>query len=122
MTIKRLLIADDHAVVRDGLREIVRRRPDLAVSAEAADGDAALRLAMEGDFDLLVLDVSLPGRTGIEVLRELRAGGSRLPVLFFSMHPAAQYADYVRRQGAQGFLNKDADGDVLLDADRKSVV
>jgi len=116
MTVRRLLIADDHAVVRDGLREIAKRGPGLAVAAEAADGDEALRLAREGGFDLLVLDVSLPGRNGIEVLRELRAGGSSLPVLFFSMHPAAQYADYVRREGAQGFLNKDADGDAVRTA------
>jgi len=113
MTVRRLLIVDDHTVVRDGLREIARRDPGLAVAAEAADGDEALRLAREGGFDLLLLDVSLPGRNGIEVLRELRAGGSSLPVLFFSMHPAAQYADYVRRQGAQGFLSKDADGDAV---------
>lgn len=116
MTVRRLLVADDHAVVRDGLREIAKRGPGLAVVAEAADGDEALRLAREGGFDLLVLDISLPGRNGIEVLRELRAAGSRLPVLFFSMHPAAQYADYVRREGAQGFLNKDADGDAVRTA------
>jgi len=116
MTVRRLLIADDHAVVRDGLREIAKRGPGLAVATEAADGEETLRLAREGDFDLLVLDISLPGRNGIEVLRELRAAGSRLPVLFFSMHPAAQYADYVRREGAQGFLNKDADGDAVRTA------
>ena len=121
MTVRRLLIADDHAVVRDGLREIAKRGPGLAVAAEAADGDEALRLAREGDFDLVVLDISLPGRSGIEVLRELRAGGSVLPVLFFSMHPAAQYADYVRREGAQGFLNKDADGDVVWAAMRRII-
>lgn len=115
MSAKRLLIADDHAVVRDGLRDIARRG-DLAVVAEAADGEQALGLALEGNYDLLVLDVSLPGRNGIEVLRELRAGGSTLPVLFFSMHPAAQYADYARRLGAQGFLNKDADGKAVLAA------
>lgn len=116
MTVRRLLVADDHAVVRDGLREIVKRGPELAVVAEAADGDEALRLAWEGDCDLLVLDISLPCRNGIEVLRELRAGGSSLPVLFFSMHPASQYADYARRLGAQGFLSKDADGDAVRTA------
>jgi DNA-binding NarL/FixJ family response regulator len=116
MTPARLLIADDHGVVRQGLREIVRRAPGLTVAGEAADGDEALRLARAGGYDLLILDISLPGRNGAEVLRDLRAAGSALPVLFFTMHPTAQYADYVQRQGAQGIVGKDVDSDTLLGA------
>lgn len=112
----RLLIADDHAVVRQGLREIVRRVPGLGIPGEAADGDEALRLALTGEFDLLILDISLPGLNGSQVLRALRGAGSTLPVLIFTMHPPAQYADYARRQGAQGILGKDADATTLLNA------
>lgn len=112
----RLLVADDHAVVREGLREIIKRVPGLRVAGEAADGETALRLALDGGYDLLILDISLPSLNGVQVLRALRAGGSSLPVLFFSMHPASQYADYARRQGAQGFVNKDEDSRTLLTA------
>jgi len=112
----RLLIADDHGVVRQGVREIVRHAPALAVTGEASDGDEALRLAQTGYFDLLILDISLPGLNGTQVLRALRATGSTLPVLFFTMHPTVQYADYARRQGAQGILGKDVDADTLLNA------
>jgi DNA-binding NarL/FixJ family response regulator len=113
---RALLVADDHAVVREGLREIVKQSPGLRIAGEAADGDSALRLARGGGFDLLILDISLPPRNGMQVLHDLRAGGSALPVLFFTMHPAGQYADYARRQGAQGFVNKDEDSRTLLTA------
>jgi DNA-binding NarL/FixJ family response regulator len=112
----RLLIADDHGVVRQGVREIVRHAPGLAITGEAVDGDEALRLALTGDFDLMILDISLPGLSGTQVLHALRDAGSSLPVLFFTMHPPVQYADYARRQGAQGILGKDVDADTLLNA------
>jgi DNA-binding NarL/FixJ family response regulator len=107
--------------VRQGLREIIRHAPGLTVAGEAADGEEALRLALTGDYDLLVLDISLPGRSGTQVVHDLRAAGSPLPVLFFTMHPTVQYADYARRQGAQGIVGKDADSDTLLGAMLKIV-
>ena len=114
----RILIADDHGVVRDGLRQMVGACPDLEIAAEAGDGIEALRLAQSEPFDLVVLDISLPGSNGVSVLQGLRAGGSRVPVLFFSMHPAEQYADFVRRAGAQGFIVKDARSDRVIAAMR----
>lgn len=118
----RILLADDHAVVREGLREMLGRCPDMAVVAEAADGFEAIRLGIESAPDLILLDVSLPGRNGLEVLKSLRTAGSTAPVLFFSMHPAAQYADYARRAGAQGFLTKDASSATLVAALRRLLV
>ena len=112
----RLLIVDDHAVVRQGLRDMLRDCPDLEVAAEAADGIAAEALARSAEFDLVLLDIAMPGRHGIEVLESLRASGFAVPVVFFSMYPASQYANYVRRAGGQGFLNKDAGATAVVAA------
>ncbi len=115
----RLIIADDHQVVRQGLINILERTADLKVVGEASDGNAAERLAREVPADLLVLDIALPGKHGLQVLESLRSSGCEVPVLLFSMHPAAQYVDFARRKGAQGFVGKDADGDELLGAIRR---
>jgi DNA-binding NarL/FixJ family response regulator len=110
----RVLIADDHEVVRQGLREIFGTTEDLQVVGEAADGGEAERLARSTPADLLILDIALPARRGMQVLESLRATGVALPVLFFSMYPAAQFGDYARRAGAQGFVSKDVDSATLL--------
>ncbi len=115
----RIIIADDHQVVRQGLRDIFARARGLAVVAEAADGAEAERLALTLAADLLLLDIALPVKRGMQVLESLRAAGNRLPVLLFSMHPAEQYADYARRHGAQGFVGKDEDEGKLLRAIRR---
>jgi DNA-binding NarL/FixJ family response regulator len=115
----RLLIADDHEVVRQGLREIFAATEDLEVVGEATDGEQAERLARDVPADLLILDIALPMRRGMQVLEALRAAGIALPVLFFSMYPAAQYGDYARRAGAQGFVGKDADSATLLQVVRR---
>lgn len=112
----RLLIADDHGVVRQGLRDMLRACPDLEVAAEAVDGIEAESLARSAEFDLVLLDVAMPGRHGIEVLQSLRASGFTVPVVFFSMYSAGQYADYVRRSGGQGFLSKDASAEMVIGA------
>lgn len=110
----RLLIADDHQVVRQGLREMLAECPDLEIVAEAADGREAERLARSLPLDLIVLDMALPGKRGIDVLKELRASGISTPVVFFSMYPAAQFSDAVKRAGGQCFISKDADGDRVV--------
>ena len=110
----RLVIADDHLVVRQGLRDIVSRTTDMEIVGEAADGEQAEVLARSGGADLMILDIALPGRRGMQVLESLRADGIRLPVMFFSMYSAAQYVDYARRAGAQGFVGKDASEADLL--------
>jgi two-component system, NarL family, invasion response regulator UvrY len=115
----RLIIADDHQVVRQGLRDMIERCPDLEVVAEASDGEEAETLARRVTAELLILDIAMPIRRGIEVLETLRADGIKLPILFFSMYPASQYVEYAKMAGAQGFVSKDADMATLLDAIRR---
>lgn len=115
----RLIIADDHQVLRQGLRDIISRTADMKVVGEAADGVVAEHLARNCEADLMVLDIALPQRRGIQVLESLRSDGVMLPILLFSMYPASQYVDYVRRAGAQGFLSKDADGQEVIQAIRR---
>ena len=113
---QRIIVADDHLVVRQGLRDILSQRPDLEVVAEASDGVAAEQLVRSTLAELLILDIGLPQRRGIAVLERLRADGYTLPVLFFSMYPAAQYAAFAKKAGAQGFVGKEASADELLHA------
>ena len=115
----RLILADDHQIVRQGLSEILSRTQDLEVVAEAADGEQAEQMARHVAAELMILDIALPLRRGIQVLESLRADGNALPILFFSMYPANQYVDYAKRAGAQGFVGKDADTPTLLRAIRR---
>lgn len=117
----RIFIADDHQVVRRGLRDIVDASPDIRVVGEAAHGHEVERLVTGVPVDLLILDISMPGKSGIQILQSLRSRGCSVPILFFSMHPSAQYAGFVRRNGAQGFIDKGADGVELLRAIRQIV-
>lgn len=115
----RVILADDHQVVRQGLREILSRTADLEVAGEAIDGVQADALARAGQADLLILDIALPVRRGIQVFESLRADGIKMPVLFFSMYSASQYVHYAKQAGAQGFVGKDADEADLLRAIRR---
>ena len=117
----RLIVADDHEIVREGLRKLVEETFDLEIVAEAADGVQAERLARAVRAELLVLDIALPRRRGVQVLQSLRASGVPLPVLVFSMYLDEQYATVVRRAGGQGFVPKSADGTVLLRAMRRVI-
>ena len=110
----RIIIADDHHVVRQGLRDIVRSRTDLEVVAEATDGLMVEEVVRSTMAELLILDIGLPMRRGIAVLERLRADGILLPVIFFSMYPASQYAGFAKKAGAQGFVGKEAPADELL--------
>lgn len=110
----RLILADDHPLVRQGLRDMIARTADMVVVTEAADGAAAEGLARSQRADLLILDIAMPLKNGLRVLEALRADGIALPVLFFTMAPADQYAAYARRAGAQGYLGKETETDELL--------
>ncbi len=98
---------------------MVARAPELEVVAEATDGAEAERLARTVQADLLLLDIALPVKRGMQVLESLRKDGVSLPVLIFSMYPAEQYASYARKAGAQGFVSKEADSADLLRAIRR---
>jgi DNA-binding NarL/FixJ family response regulator len=115
----RVIIADDHHVVRQGLRDILGCQSDLEIVAEASDGVMAEQVVRATLAELLILDIGLPLRRGIAVLERLRADGILIPVIFFSMYPAAQYAAFARKAGAQGFVGKEANSSELLQAVRQ---
>lgn len=116
-----VLLADDHAIIRDGLRKILADTDDLVVAGEAANGLAMLELVRARDWSLLVLDISMPGRNGLELIKMVRSERPRLPILIFSMHPEEQYAVRAIRAGASGYLSKDGDTELLLPAMRRVV-
>ena len=114
-----VLVADDHAVVRLGLRSIIDDTPDLRVAAEVSTGAEVLTLTRERRFDVVLLDLTMPGTSGLEVLAHLRAEHPRLPVLVLSMHAEDQYAVRVLRAGAAGYLNKESAPERLVEAIRR---
>ena len=116
-----ILIADDHAIVRDGLKQILARTGDLVVGGEARDGHDVVRLVRERDWDLLLMDMSMPGRNGIELIRQVKAEKPKLPILVLSMYQEHQYAVRAMRAGASGYLNKDSAAELLVSAIRKIV-
>lgn len=103
----RLIIADDHAVVRQGIRTVLEEVPEFKVLAEAGGGDEVLGLLADHVPDVLLLDISMPGKTGIEVAKELRAQGSELGILILSMHDNPEYVLEAVRAGADGYILKD---------------
>jgi len=115
----KVLVADDHAVVREGLKRILTQDRTIEVVAEAGDGAAALARAREVDLDVVVLDMSMPGRGGLETLQELKRLWPQLGVLVLSMHPEDQYAVRVLREGADGYLSKESAAEELISALRK---
>jgi DNA-binding NarL/FixJ family response regulator len=114
-----VLVADDHAVVREGLKRILTHDEDIEVVAEAEDGTSALARTREVDPDVVVLDMSMPGRGGLETLQELKRLWPTLGVLVLSMHPEDQYAVRVLREGADGYLSKESAAEELISALRK---
>jgi len=117
----KALIADDHAVVRQGLRQILLETSDMVVTGEASNGPEALERARSGGYDVIVLDITMPGRSGFEVLKELRLEDPALPVLVLSMHSEEQFAVRLLKAGASGYLNKESAPEELVKAIRKVV-
>jgi DNA-binding NarL/FixJ family response regulator len=112
----KILIADDHPVVRKGLKEIIQAIPDMTVSGEASNEQEVLENVRKIDFDVVLLDISMPGKSGLDVLKELKRGKPELPVLILSIHPEEQYAVRVLKAGASGYLTKDSAPDELITA------
>ncbi len=113
-----LLIADDHPVVRQGLKRILNETPGLSVTAEASNGAEALDAVKKQAFDAVLLDISMPGMSGLDVLKQIRLLKPDLPVLVLSVHPESQYALRVLKAGASGYISKDEDPDKLIEAVR----
>jgi len=115
----RILIADDHAIVREGLKQIVAETHDMVVANETERGVQVLEFLRGGEYDVVLLDISMPGRGGLEILKELKDESPELPVLILSMHPEDQYALRALKAGASGYLTKASAPDELIAAIRK---
>ncbi|GAB4125436.1 MAG: hypothetical protein Fur0040_07710 [Sideroxydans sp.] len=115
----RVLIADDHALIRKGLKQLLDDTDDLRVTGEAETGMEAIKLALSGQFDVILLDISMPDKHGIEVLQQIKHGQPELPVLILSMHPEEQYALRSLKAGAAGYLNKQSAPAQLVTAIRQ---
>ncbi|NUM81549.1 response regulator transcription factor [bacterium] len=115
----RILIADDHPYVRKGLKQILDETSDIKVGGEAATGQEALERLSAGQWDVLVLDLTMPGRSGLDILHDLKKLYPKLPVLVLSMHSENEFAIRVLRAGAAGYLTKESAPDELIRAIRK---
>jgi len=112
----RIIVADDHQLIREGIKRILAGQPDVNAVAEAENAQQVLDLVRSGNWDVVVLDIKLPGKSGLDVLKELKEERPKLPVLILSMYPEEQFAVRVIRAGASGYLSKASAGDELLNA------
>lgn len=115
----RVLLADDHAIIRDGLKQILADTDDLIAAGEAANGIEVMQQIRGAEWDLLILDISMPGRSGLDLIRMIRDEKPQLPILILSMHQEEQYAVRALHAGAAGYLTKESDSEVLLAAIRR---
>lgn len=115
----RIVIADDHTLMREGLKRIFEGNDEITVVDEAIDGFSVINLVRKGGFDLLLLDLSMPGRSGIDLIRQIRTEAPKLPILVLTMYEEEQYAVRSIRAGAQGYLTKESAGDQLVNAIKK---
>lgn len=115
----RILLADDHKIVRDGLRRILAAHPEFELAGEAANGDETLALAKANDYDVAVLDMSMPGLSGIDLIKRLKIERPKLRIVVLSMHGEDQYAARVLKAGASGYVGKDSAAELLVGAIRK---
>ena len=115
----RIVLADDHAIVREGLKHILSNEPEFDVVAEAGDGHEVLRIVRELPFDLLVLDLSMPGRSGMELIKLVHTDKPKVRILVLSMHQEVQYAVRAIKLGAAGYLTKESAPAELAQALRK---
>ena len=115
----KILVADDHPVVRMGLKQILSETKDMMVADEAQTGQEVLKKAIKNDFDVILLDISMPGKNGLDILRELRNKRPKVPVLILSIYPEDQYAVRVLKLGAAVYLTKESAPEELTNAIRK---
>ncbi|MCB2195225.1 MAG: response regulator transcription factor [Bacteroidetes bacterium] len=111
-----ILIADDHTIVRKGLIELIKEAPEFKVIAEASNSAELINKLHDHNYDVIILDISMPGRSGLETLKEIKVLKPTLPVLILSMHPEEQYAVRAIKAGAAGYLNKDSAPEELINA------
>src|ERR1700688_2568424 len=114
----RVMIVDDHPMTRDGLAHMINHQPDMIVSGEAESAAQALAALETNEPDLMLVDITLPGKSGLEVIKDIKAIRPGLPVLVVSMHDESLYADRVLRAGARGYITKHEGGEKLMRAIR----
>ena len=117
----RILIVDDHAIVRQGLAQILEKSDGMEVVASCSNGADALRWLRQNDCDVALLDVAMPGMSGIELLKQLKTSSAKVPVLIISAYPESQYAVRLIKAGASGYLNKECAPEEIIDAVRNVV-
>jgi len=117
----RLLVADDHEIVRKGLVKVLTETLQPVKVDEAINGQDAMNKVLKSEYDLVVLDIKMPGKSGLDVLKEIKQHKPQLPVLILSMHPEEQFAIRAMRAGASGYLSKECAGDELVLAIRKAL-
>lgn len=115
----RVLIGDDHAIVRQGLIQLLKDEYEKIEFAEVSTGNEVLDHLRKSKWDIVIIDISMPGNSGLEVLKQIKSEGFKTPVLILSMHPEDQYAVRVLKAGASGYLTKDAASDELVTAVKK---
>jgi len=115
----KILIADDHPIVRAGFKQVISDMPDMLVADEAGNGQEVLNYIRKKDYDLVLLDISMPGRSGLEILKDLKSEKPKLPVLILSIYPEEQYAIRALRAGASGYMTKASAPNELIAAIRK---
>lgn len=115
----RVLIADDHAIVRQGLRQVLALAPELELAGEAKNGWEVIELVRGGNLNLLLLDMNMPGPDGVELIKRVRDEAPRLPILVLSMHGESQIAGRAIKAGATGYLTKDSEPETLISAIRQ---
>jgi two-component system, NarL family, invasion response regulator UvrY len=115
----KIFIADDHPVVRMGIKQILSEVKDMTVADESGTGQETLKKVAKNDYDVILLDISMPGRNGLDILRELKNKKPKIPVLILSIYPEDQYAVRVLKLGAAGYLTKESVPEELINAIRK---
>lgn len=115
----KVLLADDHAIIRDGLKQILDDTDDFTVAGQAANGNELMQLVRDRDWGVLILDISMPGRSGLDLIRMIKDEKPELPILVLSMHHEEQYAVRALQAGASGYLTKETDSEILIAAIRQ---